>query len=151
RRRAAARPKAATALVLVLAAAGLGAWVSHGAAPTPAVQLTSLRPSRPAKPPPPPPPPELQAQLSEVVARYKEPVGVAVTDVAQGWTAEVDGQGRYPQQSVVKVWVALAVMDAIDRGALQLDQPVLLRPEDRSVFYQPLGARIGSHGFTTTV
>jgi beta-lactamase class A len=39
----------------------------------------------------------------------------------------------------------------VDRGALRLDQPVLLRPQDQSVFYQPLGARIGRDGYQTTV
>lgn len=150
RRRAPTWPKAALAAVVLLGgAAGLGAWASHRA-PAKA-QFTSRHLARPAKPPAPPAPPELQAKLFDLVARYKEPVGVAVTDVAHGWTAQVDGAGRYPQQSVVKVWVALAVMDAIDHGRLGLDQTVLLTPADRSVFYQPLGARIGAHGYSTTV
>lgn len=153
RRRASARPKAAAVLILALGAAGgLGAWMARGTIAPPHVQLTSLhRPVRPAKPAAPPAPPELQEKLSKMVAAYREPVGVAVTDVGQGWTAQVDGTGRYPQQSVVKVWVALAVMDAIDHGRLRLDQQVLLTPADRSVFYQPLGSRIGAHGYTTTV
>jgi beta-lactamase class A len=141
---------AAACVLLLGAAGGLGAWVASET-PTQTVQLTSLHARRTAKPPAPPAPAELQARLDELVGRYREPVGVAVTDVAQGWTAQVDGSGLYPQQSVVKVWVALAVMDAVDRGALKLDQPVLLKPEDRSVFYQPLGARIGAHGYATTV
>jgi beta-lactamase class A len=152
RRRPAVRPKAAVAALLLLGAAGgLGAWVTHGKSAPPKVELTSLHAARRARPPAPPAPVELQEKLSALAAAYKEPVGLAVTDVAQGWTAQVDGAGRYPQQSVVKVWVALAVMAAVDRGALRLDQQVLLRPEDRSVFYQPLGSHIGLHGYTTTV
>ena len=153
RRRASVRPKAAAVLVSALVVAGgLGAWMERGKLAPPAhVQLTALHPHRPPKPAAPPAPPELQARLDKLVASYREPVGVAVTDVAQGWTAQVDGGGRYPQQSVVKVWVALAVMDAVDRGRLRLDQPVLLTPADRSVFYQPLGSRIGAHGYTTTI
>jgi beta-lactamase class A len=151
RRRVRTRPKTAAAFVLLLAAAGgLGAWVAASTPPQ-QVQLTSLHAPRRARPPAPPAPAELQAELDELVGRCHEPVGVAVTDVAQGWTAQVDGAGLYPQQSVVKVWVALAVMDAVDRGVLKLDQPVLLTPKDRSVFYQPLGARIGAHGYTTTL
>jgi beta-lactamase class A len=152
RRRPAVRPKAAVVAVLLLGAAGgLGAWVTYGKSAPPKVELTSLHAAPRARPPAPPAPAELQEKLSALAAAYKEPVGLAVTDVAQGWTAQVDGAGRYPQQSVVKVWVALAVMAAVDRGALRLDQPVLLRPEDRSVFYQPLGSHIGVHGYTTTV
>jgi beta-lactamase class A len=152
RRRTRVRPWGAAALVLALGVTGgLGAWAAHRIVPAPSVQLTSLHVTKAVEPPAPPAPAELQAALSDLAARYKEPVGIAITDVGEGWTAEVDGRGVYPQQSVIKVWVALAVMEAIDRGALKLDQPVVLTAADRSVFYQPLGSRIGVHGYTTTV
>src|SRR5690349_6136062 len=50
-------------------------------------------------------PAALQARLDELAAAYGEPVGVAVTDVAQCWTAGVDQDRPYPQQSVSKLWV----------------------------------------------
>jgi len=145
-----ARAIAAGAILLAVAAGlALGAVrLSHG--PDHA-RLTAYAPPAPRRPPPPPAPAALQAKLEDLAAAYKEPVGLAVTDVAAGWTAQVDGAALYPQQSVVKVWVALAVLDAVDRGALKLDQSVMLRPEDRSVFYQPLGARIGAKGYATTI
>src|SRR5437879_1406633 len=141
--RARRRPKtAALGVLLLAAAAGVGAWAaSHGPAPEHAELTSYVAPARP-RPAAPPAPAELQARLETLVAAYKEPVGVAVTDVARGWTAQVDGLAVYPQQSVVKLWVALAVMEAIDRGRLTLDQAVMLRPQDRSVFYQPLGSKI---------
>src|SRR5258707_876073 len=49
-------------------------------------------------------PAALQARLSELTAAYGEDVGVAVTDVAAGWTAGVDRDRPYPQQSVSKLW-----------------------------------------------
>jgi beta-lactamase class A len=119
------------------------------APPEPAVFTAHRAP--PPRPPPPAPPAELQARLDALAAGFKEPVGIAVTDLARGWTAQVDGRALYPQESVVKVWVAIAVLDAVDRGRLRLDQQVVLRPEDRSVFYQPLGAHIGRNGYTTTL
>jgi beta-lactamase class A len=152
KRRAPRRRVALAAVLLIGAAAGLGVFLAqHGSATAQKVQLTSLHLAGRARPLAPAAPPELQTKLSDLAAAYKEPVGIAVTEVAQGWTAQVDGRSRYPQQSVVKLWVALAVMDAVDRGALKLDQTVLLRPEDRSVFYQPLGSRIGRQGYSTTV
>ncbi len=152
RRRTSAGLKGALAAVVALGlTAGLGAWVAHGKARPPAVQLTSLHLAGLVRPAAPPAPAELQDKLDKLAAAYKEPVGLAITDVARGWTAEVDGRGRYPQQSVVKVWVALAVMDAVDHGRLRLDQTVRLTSADRSVFYQPLGSRIGAHGYSTTV
>jgi beta-lactamase class A len=142
----------AAGAVLLCAAVGAGAWLTRHAAPrTPEMRLAAYTHPARGRPAPPPAPPALQARLDKLIATYREPVGVAVTDVASGWTAQVDGLGRYPQQSVVKLWVALAVMDAVDRGALKLDQTVTLRREDRSVFYQPLGAKIGAHGYATTI
>lgn len=143
-------PKLLAIGALLAVAGGAGAWVELGRHPT-AVRLATARIAPPRKPAPPPPPPELQARLEKLVGAYREPVGVAITDVDHGWTAQVNGEGEFPQQSVVKVWVALAVLNAVDHGALSLNEPVVVRPEDRSVFYQPLGGKIGRNGFSTTL
>ncbi|WP_165842813.1 serine hydrolase [Phenylobacterium deserti] len=145
------RPRTAllAGLALTIAAAGCG-WVTiTGLEKGGAVQLTSA-PAQAKPPPAPPAPAELQARLTELAEDYREDVGIAVTDVTERWTASVDGGSLYPQQSVVKIWVALAMMEAIDQGRFRLDQPVLVRPEDRSVFYEPLGRKIGRTGFLTT-
>jgi beta-lactamase class A len=102
--------------------------------------------------PQPPAPQDLQARLEKLAQTYKEPVGIAVADVTAGWTAKVAADEVYPQQSVCKLWVALAVMQAVDEGKLSLDQWVVMRPEDRSVFYQPLSNRIrGPNGLQVTL
>ena len=102
-------------------------------------------------PPSPPAPIELQTRLNELADRYGEKVGVAVMDVDAGWIATINGEDFFPQQSVSKTWVALSVLDAIDRGQLALDQAVFMTPQDRSVFHQPIAGRIGSKGFSTDV
>jgi len=96
-------------------------------------------------------PAELQAQLAELAARYHEPVGVAVSDVEKGWVASVAGDSPFPQQSVSKLWVAITALDAIDNGRLKLDQSIVLGPQDRSVFNQPIAYRIETSGYTTTI
>ena len=111
------------------------------------------QPTGPAAPTPPAgveAPAGLQARL-EIVARGFGPAGIAVRDVAGGWTAAVDGARAYPQQSVSKLWVALATLDAVDRGVLSLADPVLVRREDLSVFHQPIRAEVDAEGFVTTV
>jgi beta-lactamase class A len=100
----------------------------------------------------PPAPAALQAELKRLADGYGEDVGLAVTDVTTGWTAGVDLNEPYPQQSVSKLWVALSVLQAVDQGSLRLDQPVVLTKADRSVFYQPVTTLIrGPEGYRTTV
>lgn len=99
----------------------------------------------------PPAPAALQARLDELVAAYGEEVGVAVTDVATGWTAGVDQDRAYPQQSVSKLWVAIAVMKAADQGRLDPYGWVTLTDADRSVFFQPVAYKIGSAGYATPI
>ncbi|MDB5476317.1 MAG: beta-lactamase [Phenylobacterium sp.] len=152
------RPRAAAGLgvAALLAAAGAGGWLAYGdrLAASPA-KLTSLTPT-PAqlkvRLPGPPAPAELQEKLADLAEAYREPVGIAVTDVTARWTAQVAGEEVFPQQSVSKLWVALSVMQAVDHKGMSLDQQVVLTPDDRSVFYQPLASHIrGPNGFSTTV
>jgi beta-lactamase class A len=103
---------------LVAAAALAGGLVSAdravrlASAPLTAARLEIQRKQAP------PAPAALQARLDELAAAYGEEVGIAVTDVTQGWTAGVDHERPYPQQSVSKLWVAIAVMKAADEGRL---------------------------------
>ncbi len=99
----------------------------------------------------PPAPAALQARLDDLTAAYGEEVGVAVTDVSTGWTAGVDQDRPYPQQSVSKLWVAITVMKAVDEGRIDPEADVTLTDADRSVFFQPVAYNIGKDGFTTQV
>lgn len=148
-------PKAATLAGAALLAGiiGVGGWAAHGrqAAPEKA-ELTSTPKITKIVLPAPPAPAELQERIETLAEKFREPVGIAVTDVSARWTAQVAGEEVFPQQSVSKLWVALSVMQAVDRGAIRLDQPVTLTKEDRSVFYQPITAKIrGPNGYPTTV
>ena len=78
-------------------------------------------------------------------------VGIAVYNVDEGWAADFNGAQVQPQQSVSKLWVALAVLDAVDRGVLSLSTPVTIRKDDLSIFHQPLRERVGEGSYTTTV
>jgi len=152
------RPRAPKLVTLagaaaLVAAVGGGGWLLSGRqiAAEP-VTLTAGHTAPKVRVPGPAAPVELQARLQALADRYKEPVGIAVTDVSARWTAQVAGEDVFPQQSVSKLWVALAVMQAIDRRAMSLDQQVVLTADDRSVFYQPLASRIrGPNGYATTV
>lgn len=137
--------------VLVAAAALAGGLVSADRAvrlasgPLTAARLEIQRRQAP------PAPAALQARLDDLAAAYGEEVGIAVTDVAAGWTAGVDQDRPYPQQSVSKLWVAIAVMKAADEGRLDPNGWVTLTDADRSVFFQPVAYRIGSDGYATPI
>jgi beta-lactamase class A len=136
----------------LLAAGFAGGWVSANRNAEGHASYTKGPAAKVSHKPPPPAPVALQAELDRLASRYGEPVGIAVSDVAEGWTAQVAGDEVFPQQSVSKLWVALAVLQAVDEGSLHLNQWVVMRKEDRSVFYQPLASRIrGPDGFAITM
>jgi beta-lactamase class A len=142
-RAAGRKPRLMATLALVTLAGGFGGgWLSASHVAAEKVAYTK-GPSAPLKhAPAPPAPAAFQAEVQRIAAAYREPVGIAVSEIAQGWTASADGEMTFPQQSVSKLWVALAVMQAVDEKRLSLDQMVEMGPEDRSVFYQPLASRI---------
>jgi beta-lactamase class A len=140
-----------TAMVL-LAATFAGGWWAATRLPPQKIAYTK------GPPPPvhtreaPPAPAQLQATIEKIATGYGEPVGIAISDVSSGWTASVAGRETFPQQSVSKLWVALAVMQAVDSRRLALEQTVVMHAEDRSVFYQPLASRIrGPNGLPITL
>ncbi|WP_299322850.1 serine hydrolase [Parasphingopyxis sp.] len=78
-------------------------------------------------------------------------VGIAVRDIEEGWTVSWNGERWLPQQSVSKTWVAMTVLDQVDRGEMSLDRMVRVRPEDAVVFHQPMLSRMGNAGFRAPI
>ena len=102
-------------------------------------------------PPAPPGPVALQHAIDALAGAFDGRVGIAVEDVASGWVAGHDSDRAYPQQSVAKLWVALTVFDAVERGKLKLDDPVLVTRADMSVFNQPIQQLLTDKGYRTTI
>lgn len=96
-------------------------------------------------------PAHLATSLKRIASDFDGDIGIAVIDLETGWLAEAQGDRRYPQQSVVKLWVALAVLDAVDRGALRLEDRIVVRPSDMSIFHQPLADRVTPAGLEIEV
>lgn len=94
-------------------------------------------------------------QLTEAIEAlgrdFSGEVGIAVRDVEEGWTVSWNGERWLPQQSVSKTWVAMTVLDQVDRGEMSLDRMVRVRPEDAVVFHQPMLSRMGSGGFQAPI
>ena len=139
----------------------LVATLSACVAPQGAAPVQALPPARapvvvavPATPLPgtiPRPPAQLAATIERLGRGFDGIVGIAVRDVQAGWYISFNGQGYFPQQSVSKLWVALTVYDAIDRGRMTLSDRIRIERKDIVVFHQPLRARMGPDGYVATV
>ena len=102
-----------------------------------------------------PPPPRVPASFANAIETLGRSldgtVGIAVHDLDSGWTSTFNGGAPFPQQSVSKLWVTVAALDAVDRGLLSLDDAVLIQRQDMVVFNQPIASLIGRNGYRTTV
>ncbi len=82
-------------------------------------------------PSPPPAWPELlQAELVQVAAQNTAGIGVYVRDLETGIAVSHRGMERWYLASTVKVPVALAVLQAVERGDFTLDTPLRVRASD---------------------
>lgn len=97
------------------------------------------------------PPAQIVTDIRTAAGMVDGPVGIAVRSMDEGWEASTGCDRRLPQQSVSKLWVAIALMDQIDKGRSALADPVTVLPSDLTLFHQPIAAYVGSGGFQTTV
>jgi beta-lactamase class A len=124
------------------------------ALPPPPVRSAPAVVTRPAVPPPgsvASPPAALVRRVAELGRGFAGNAGIAVRDVQAGWMISYNGAALFPQQSVSKLWVAITVLDAVDQGRLRLDQEVVIRREDLTLFHQPISALVGPQGYRTTI
>ena len=126
-------------------------------APAGAVTVPIGPPIRRATPPPQIPadpgfrraPAGLDNRLFEIWRAFPGKTGIAVQRIDGEWALAQRGNELFPQQSVSKLWVTLAVLDAVDSGRLTMDQKVRIGPEDLTLFHQPIAARVQSQGSVT--
>jgi beta-lactamase class A len=94
-------------------------------------------------------PGQLQNELIRITRGFDGRVGVCVQDSSS--TACVNGAQRFPLQSVMKLLVGIATMDAVERKGWRLDETVIVRKQDLSLAVQPLAALVTGDGFQTTI
>jgi beta-lactamase class A len=92
---------------------------------------------------------DLQAELERLANTADGRLGACVRSGAE--TVCVNGEQRFPLQSVMKLFVAVAVMDGVDRHTIRLEDEVVVRPADRSVCVQPLMDHVTPGGYRTDV
>lgn len=91
----------------------------------------------------------LQAELTRLTDGLDGRVGVCALD-ASGPVCAGGGQ-HFSMQSVMKLIVGMAVMDAVDHGQLRLQDAIVVRREDLSLLVQPIAVLVGQQGYRTTM
>lgn len=92
------------------------------------------------------PPPGLNDSITALWKAFPGKTGIAVARIDGDWQLAWRENDLFPQQSVSKLWVALAVLDAVDRGDVALDDRVRIGREDLTLFSQPIAARVLAEG-----
>ena len=125
--------KRVAGLVAVVAIVGFSMWLTLG----PARQTPSSDAVKPRVEAPPPPDrhPEhpdvvLEARLRAIVSGAPARFGVVAKHLGNGAIARVNPDDRIPLLSVVKLPVAIVVLDGVDQGRWALSTPITLLPED---------------------
>lgn len=72
----------------------------------------------------------LRTELENIIRGKKATVGVDVHKLDGSFNMEINGKTRQPMQSVFKFHIALAVLDAVDKGNLKLDQEIFIAEKD---------------------
>lgn len=91
-------------------------------------------------------PTPLQRELDAIARGFDGKVGIAVVKAGCKWEVGARARELFPQQSVSKLWVSLAVLNAVDQGKLDLDRDVLIQPADLTLFNQPLRGEVLEKG-----
>ncbi|MBC8138348.1 MAG: serine hydrolase, partial [Fibrella sp.] len=87
----------------------------------------------------------LEYQLKKLADGFDGRVGIGVQSATE--SATVRGGERFSLQSVMKLIVAATMMDTVDRRGSRLDEPVLVRREDLSLYVQPLADLVTKNGY----
>jgi beta-lactamase class A len=75
-------------------------------------------------------PDALRQQMEQSAAQASGRVGAAVLLVETGEAVALNGEQRFPMQSVYKVPIAMLVLHQVDNGKLSLEQKVKVEPKD---------------------
>ncbi len=92
------------------------------------------------------PAPQLESELFELWRAFPGKTGVAVRRIDGDWSVSQRGNELFPQQSVSKIWVAMTILDKIDKGLMTLDDEVVIGMNDLTLFHQPIRARVLKYG-----
>lgn len=74
--------------------------------------------------------PELEKQFAAIASEIEGEVGAAAIVFETGEAAFLNGDERFPMQSVYKLPIAMAVLEQVNRGRLDLDEKIGVAKDD---------------------
>ncbi|MGE4431337.1 MAG: serine hydrolase [Sphingobium sp.] len=132
------------------------ASVNHRQAYSPPPAAAPAPPARAYAPPPPPQPRSvapaaLAANIATLGRNFNGIAAISVRRVDADWEVAYNGSRLMPQQSVSKLWVAMTLLDAVDRGKLSMQDAVTIGQSDLTLFHQPLAAMLKNGSYKTNL
>ncbi len=92
------------------------------------------------------PSPALEQEIAELWRSFPGKTGIAIKSIDGGWSIGHRADQNFPQQSVSKLWVAMALLDKVDQGRVSLSDAIQIGPDDLTLFYQPMAAEVKREG-----
>jgi len=92
---------------------------------------------------------ELERAFARLTKDFDGRVGVCAQD--EYGIACLNGDQRFSLQSVMKLIVAMAVMEKVDHPGWSLDEPIVVRKQDLSLYVQPIAKLVTAQGYQTTI
>ena len=74
--------------------------------------------------------PDLKKEIEKIIAGKNATVAVSVLDFETNKSIDINGEKKLPMLSVFKFHIALAVLDLVDHGKLNLDQKIFIKKEE---------------------
>lgn len=95
------------------------------------------------------PNPQLVNEIDQLWRGFPGKTGIAIKRIDGNWEIGQRQNEYFPQQSVSKLWVAMTMLDKIDRGRASLSDPIRIGKEDLTLFHQPLATEVQRNGAVT--
>ncbi len=92
------------------------------------------------------PHPALKREIADLWRTFPGKTGIAVKRIDGSWELGHRATQAFPQQSVSKLWVAMTILDKVDRGRISLSDAIRIGPEDLTLFHQPLAVEVKREG-----
>jgi beta-lactamase class A/beta-lactamase class A VEB len=84
-------------------------------------------------------PDSLRREIQQIVSTKNAVVGVSIVGNNHKDDLSINGDSRFPMQSVFKFHIALAVLSEIDKGKLSFNQKIKIEKKDLLLnFYSPI-------------